>query len=87
MKRMLGYSWPILILGIAGILNQTADKIIFPLVYGDTEAAKSELGIYGACVKIAMIMAMITQLSAMRMSRSCSARLRTRTAERPTPRS
>lgn len=26
MKRMLGYSWPILILGIAGILNQTADK-------------------------------------------------------------
>ena len=61
MKRMLGYSWPILILGIAGILNQTADKIIFPLVYGDTEAAKSELGIYGACVKIAMIMAMITQ--------------------------
>ena len=61
MKRMLGYSWPILILGIAGILNQTADKIIFPLVYGAAEAAKSELGIYGACVKIAMIMAMITQ--------------------------
>ena len=61
MKRMLGYSWPILILGIAGILNQTADKIIFPLVYGDAETAKSELGIYGACVKIAMIMAMITQ--------------------------
>ena len=30
-------------------------------MYGDTEAAKSELGIYGACVKIAMIMAMITQ--------------------------
>ena len=61
MKHMLGYSWPILVLGIAGILNQTADKIIFPLVYGDAEAAKSELGIYGACVKIAMIMAMITQ--------------------------
>ena len=47
--------------GYAFILNQTADKIIFPLVYGDAEAAKSELGIYGACVKIAMIMAMITQ--------------------------
>lgn len=61
LKRMLHYSWPILVLGIAGILNQTADKIIFPLVYGDAEAGKSELGIYGACVKIAMIMAMITQ--------------------------
>ena len=61
LRKMLSYSWPILVLGIAGILNQTADKIIFPLVYGDAEAAKSELGIYGACVKIAMIMAMITQ--------------------------
>lgn len=28
MKRMLKYSWPILILGIAGILNQTVDKMI-----------------------------------------------------------
>ena len=60
MRRMWQYSWPILILGIAGILNQTADKIIFPLVYGGPEG-KSELAVYGACVKIAMIMAMITQ--------------------------
>ena len=61
LKRMLSYSWPILILGIAGILNQVADKIIFPLVYPDQAQANVELGIYGSCVKIAMIMAMITQ--------------------------
>lgn len=61
MKRMLRYSWPILVLGFAGILNQTADKIIFPLVYGDIQEGQVQLGIYGACVKIAMIMAMITQ--------------------------
>lgn len=59
--RMLSYSWPILILGIAGILNQVADKIIFPLVYPDATEANVQLGIYGSCVKIAMIMAMITQ--------------------------
>lgn len=59
--RMLGYSWPILVLGIAGILNQTADKMLFPVVYPDADEAKVQLGIYGACVKIAMIMAMITQ--------------------------
>ncbi len=59
--RMLSYSWPILILGIAGILNQVADKIIFPLVYPDQAEANVQLGIYGSCVKIAMIMAMITQ--------------------------
>ncbi|MBR5467545.1 MAG: lipopolysaccharide biosynthesis protein [Bacteroidaceae bacterium] len=60
-KRMLSYSWPILILGIAGILNQAADKMIFPLIYPDHTQGVRELGIYGACVKIAMIMAMITQ--------------------------
>ena len=60
MRRMFSYSWPILVLGIAGILNQTADKIIFPFVYSG-EDAHAQLGIYGGASKIAMIMAMITQ--------------------------
>lgn len=60
MWRMLSYAWPILLLGIAGILNQTADKILFPYLY-KAGNAHSELGIYGAASKIAMIMAMITQ--------------------------
>lgn len=59
-KRMLSYSWPILILGIAGILNQTADFILFPYLYKGGQAHQ-QLGIYGAASKIAMIMAMITQ--------------------------
>ena len=61
LRRMFKYSWPILVLGIAGILNQTADKIVFPLVYPDSQKGIELLGIYGGCVKIAMIMAMITQ--------------------------
>ena len=61
MKRMFRYSFPILILGIAGILNQVADKIIFPFVYPDKATAEVQLGIYGATSKIAMIMAMFTQ--------------------------
>lgn len=61
LRRMFSYSWPILILGIAGILNQAADKMIFPLVYPDKAQGISELAVYGACVKVAMIMAMITQ--------------------------
>lgn len=60
LKRMLRYAWPLLILGIAGILNQTFDKIVFPFLYRGADA-KAELSIYGATVKIAMIMAMITQ--------------------------
>ena len=61
LRRMLHYSFPILILGIAGILNQVADKIIFPFVYPDKAEATIQLGIYGAASKIAMIMAMLTQ--------------------------
>lgn len=60
MGRMLSYSWPILVLGIAGILNQTADKILFPYLCHGADA-HAQLGIYGAASKIAMIMAMITQ--------------------------
>ena len=60
LRRMFSYSWPILVLGIAGILNQTADKILFPYIYKGSDA-HSQLGIYGAASKIAMIMAMITQ--------------------------
>ena len=60
LRTMLSYSWPILILGIAGILNQTADKMLFPYIYKGTDMHE-QLGIYGACSKIAMIMAMITQ--------------------------
>lgn len=59
MLRMLKYSWPLVILGLAGILNQTADKILFPFLR--PEDGKAQLGIYGAASKIAMIMAMITQ--------------------------
>lgn len=60
LRTMLSYSWPILVFGIAGILNQTADKMLFPYIYEGSDM-RQQLGIYGACSKIAMIMAMITQ--------------------------
>lgn len=59
-RRMLSYTWPMLLLGITGILNQTADKILYPIVKPGV-VGHIELGIYGAAAKIAMIMAMITQ--------------------------
>jgi O-antigen/teichoic acid export membrane protein len=61
MKRIWSYSFPVLILGLVGILNQTVDKIIFPFLFSDPNEAKVQLGIYGASAKIAMIMAMFTQ--------------------------
>jgi len=61
LRKMIAYSFPILILGIAGILNQTVDKILFPFLFDDRAYADEQLGIYGACFKIAVIMIMFTQ--------------------------
>lgn len=58
--RMFRYSYPVLILGVAGILNQTLDKIIYKFLIPGIEG-EQQLGIYGACFRIAMIMAMFTQ--------------------------
>ena len=60
LKSMLSYSWPLLLLGIAGILNLNADKIIYTwLVPGQQGIV--DLSIYGASVKVAAIMAMLMQ--------------------------
>lgn len=59
-RRMLGYTWPLLLLSLVGILNQVADKILFPKLMPGQEGMV-QLGIYGACVKIAMIMSMLVQ--------------------------
>lgn len=61
LKKILGYSLPLLLLGIAGIMNQTIDKILFPYLMPDRGVAESELGIYGACFKVAMVMMVFTQ--------------------------
>lgn len=61
LSRIFRYSFPIMILGIAGVLNQTMDKIIFPVLYPDKSDALTQLGIYGQSFKIAIIMVMFTQ--------------------------
>lgn len=60
LKQMLRYAWPLLLFGIVGIFNQVADKILLPRLLPGEEG-HIQLGIYGACVKLAMIMALITQ--------------------------
>lgn len=59
-RRMLKYSWPLLLLGLVGILNQVCDKILIPYLIPGKEGMV-QLGIYGACAKIALIMSLLTQ--------------------------
>lgn len=60
LRAMLRYSLPLLVLGVAGIMNQTLDRILFPYLYSGADA-QAQLGIYGACFKVAMVMMMFTQ--------------------------
>jgi O-antigen/teichoic acid export membrane protein len=59
LREMLSYSFPLLVLGIAGIMNQTLDKILYPALAGAD--AMTGLGIYGANYKIAIVMVMFIQ--------------------------
>lgn len=59
--KMFNYAFPILIVGIAGVINQSGDKILYPFLVEDEMQAQVELGIYGANYKVAIIMVMFIQ--------------------------
>lgn len=60
-REILRYSAPLLVLGVAGIMNQTIDKILYPRLVSDSTDALEGLGIYGANYKIAIVMVMFIQ--------------------------
>jgi O-antigen/teichoic acid export membrane protein len=61
LKQMLSYAWPLVILGLAGMVNETLDRIILKKLMPDKAAAQVALGIYGACYKIAILMSIFRQ--------------------------
>ncbi|MCD6089996.1 MAG: polysaccharide biosynthesis C-terminal domain-containing protein [Bacteroidales bacterium] len=60
-KKMLRYTWPILVVSITGIIPVSLDKILFPHLFTNGEEAMTYLGIYGANAKIAVIMVLFIQ--------------------------
>lgn len=60
-REMLVYSFPLLIIGLAGIMNQNLDKILLPELLKGQPDAMAQVGIYGANYKIAIIMVMFIQ--------------------------
>ena len=60
-REMLRYSLPLLVLGVAGIMNQTIDKILYPSLVSDPAEAMYGLGIYGANYKIAVVLLVFLQ--------------------------
>lgn len=60
-REMMVYSAPLLVLGVAGIMNQTIDKILYPHLVSDPAEAMYGLGIYGANYKIAVLLLVFLQ--------------------------
>lgn len=62
LKAMLKYSWPLLVLGVAGNLSQGMGQLIIPYLFPDNpEEARTMVGLFGANIKIAVVMMMFTQ--------------------------
>ncbi|MBK5203157.1 MAG: polysaccharide biosynthesis C-terminal domain-containing protein [Prolixibacteraceae bacterium] len=59
--KIVSYSFPILIVGIAGMVNQNIDKILIPKLMPENQHPMAQLGIYGANYKLAVLMNMFIQ--------------------------
>jgi len=60
-RQMLLYAWPLLILGLAGMVNETFDRILLKHLLPSDSDPMSQLGIYGACYKISILMTLFIQ--------------------------
>ncbi|HET6992448.1 MAG TPA: oligosaccharide flippase family protein [Bacteroidia bacterium] len=60
LKKMLHYSLPLLVVGLAGMTNETMDRILLKYIL-PKGIADTQVGIYGACYKIAILMTIFTQ--------------------------
>jgi O-antigen/teichoic acid export membrane protein len=60
-KKMVTYSFPILIIGITGMINQNIDKILLPKLLPESDEPMKQLGIYAASFKMAVVLNMFIQ--------------------------
>lgn len=61
LKQMLNYGFPILLVGLAGVVNQNIDKILIPFLIPEDKNPMYQLGIYGQNFKLAVLMNMFIQ--------------------------
>jgi O-antigen/teichoic acid export membrane protein len=59
-KTMFLYAWPLIILGLAGMVNETFDRIVLKYILPIDEGSY-QIGVYSNCYKIAMLMSIFIQ--------------------------
>lgn len=61
-NQMWSYAWPLMLVGVAGIINETLDRpMIKFLTDGSAEYKLSQVGIYSACYRLSILMTLFTQ--------------------------
>lgn len=60
-KKIIIYSLPLLVAGLAGMVNETFDRAMLKRLLPDTSSAMEQLGIYGANYKVAVLMTLFIQ--------------------------
>ena len=60
-KRMIIYAFPLMIVGFSGMINETFDRVLIPILITNKSEAMMQLGIYGACYKLSIIMTLFIQ--------------------------
>ena len=61
-KRMLGYSLPLMIAALPGVANDFLDRVLFRFFDTSSEQWQASLGVYQAAVKLAVIMNLFIQM-------------------------
>lgn len=66
-KKMMIYSLPLMIASLPGIINESADRLLFRFLIGETGGYtgggwSADLGVYQAAVKLAVIMNLFIQM-------------------------
>ncbi|RKX17138.1 MAG: polysaccharide biosynthesis protein, partial [Candidatus Zixiibacteriota bacterium] len=62
LKKILIYSLPLLVAGLAGMVNETLDRILLKVLLPATSDVMQQIGIYGANYKIAILMTLFIQM-------------------------
>ena len=60
-NKMRVYALPLLIAGLAGITNETIDRILLKHLLPNPEISAAELGLYGAFYKLSILMTLFIQ--------------------------
>ncbi|MBW3127354.1 polysaccharide biosynthesis C-terminal domain-containing protein [Hymenobacter profundi] len=65
LRPLLRYAYPIMLMGLAGMVNETLDRILLPKWLPEGfypgQDSLAAVGIYGACYKIAILMSLVIQ--------------------------